>query len=135
VADAAPQPESMPDRRSPRERAFLAGRISYSNGALSTSCTVMQISETGAKVNIAGAIGLPEMFHIAIPQKSVDRRARLVWRRGDVAGVAFERAEAPAERSTGDAARMHIKALIAENEKLKARVGELTAQLARLTDE
>ncbi len=135
MANAELKADSSPERRAPRERAFLAARISYSNGAMSTPCTVMQISATGAKLNIPAAISLPDAFQIAIPQKSVDCLATLVWRRGDVAGVAFQRVEAPEEQPVGDAAKARIKALLAENEKLKARIGELMTHLARLTDD
>ena len=135
VANAELKAKSSQERRAPRERAFLSARISYSNGAISTPCTIMQISATGARLNIAEAISLPDVFQITIPQKSVDCRATLVWRRGDVAGVAFQRVEAPQEQPAGDAANARIKALTAENDKLKTRVGELTAKLARLTDD
>ena len=135
MANAELKADSSPERRAPRERAFLAARISYSNGAMSAPCTVMQISATGAKLNIPAAMNLPDAFQIAITQKSVDCRATLVWRRGDVAGVAFQRVEAPEEQPAGDAAKARIKALLAENEKLKARIGELMTHLARLTDE
>jgi hypothetical protein len=102
---------------------------------MSTPCTVMQLSATGAKIAVAGTLNLPEIFHIAIAQKSIERRARLVWRRGDVAAVAFLPNEAQAEIPEGEEANSRIKALLAENEKLKARIGKLTAQIARLTSE
>jgi len=135
LPSAEPSDQSGGDRRAPRERAFLAARISYSNGAMSTSCTVLQLSATGAKIGVAGTVNLPDVFQIAIAQKSIDCRAKLVWRRGDVAAVAFlpsEPAAEPAQR-LDDGSR--IKALQAENEKLKARIGKLTEQIARLTGE
>jgi hypothetical protein len=135
VQSADPTEQSSSERRAPRERAFLTARISYSNGAMSTPCTVMQLSATGAKIAVAGTLNLPEIFYIAIAQKSIERRARLVWRRGDVAAVAFLPNEAQAELPAGDDAHSRIKALQAENEKLKARIGKLTAQIARLTSE
>ena len=102
---------------------------------MSTPCTVMQLSATGAKIAVAGTISLPEIFHIAIAQKSIERMARLVWRRGEVAAVAFLPNEARTEPPAGDEAHSRIKALQAENEKLKARIGKLTAQIARLTSD
>lgn len=125
---------SRPERRAPRERAFLSGSISYGGGALSTPCTVMQLSPTGAKLSVAATISLPEVFQIVIAQKSIDRRAKLIWRKADTAAVAFEPEEKPAELPAGESARGKIAALQAENDRLKARVGELSAQIARLTD-
>jgi hypothetical protein len=135
VANAEAKTELNFERRAPRERAFLAARISYGNGAISMPCTVMQISASGARLNLLEAISLPDVFQIAIPQRSVDCRATLVWRRGDVAAVAFQLGEAGEVELTLDAAKARIKALLAENDKLKARVGELSAKLARLNDD
>ena len=135
MPSAEPTTQLSPERRAPRERAFLTARISYGNGALSTPCTVMQISSTGAKIGIGAATSLPEIFQIVIAQKAIDCRAKLVWRRGDVAGVAFQRDAPPAELPAGDAAKLRLKALQTENEKLKAHIGKLTAQIARLTNE
>ena len=126
--------ESKPERRAPRERAFLSGRISYGAGALSTPCTIMQISATGAKINVAPTISLPEVFQLVIAQKSIDRPARLIWRRDDVAAIAFQPDKALVELPAAEAARLQIAALHAENDRLKARIGKLTAQVARLTD-
>ena len=123
-----------PERRAPRERAFLSGSISYGGGALSTPCTVLQLSATGAKLSVAATISLPEIFQIVVAQKSIDRRARLIWRKADVAAVAFELDDSPVELPAGESARVRIAALQAENERLKTRVGELSAQIARLTD-
>ena len=123
-----------PERRAPRERAFLSGSISYGGGAMSTPCTVMQLSATGAKLSVASTISLPEIFQIVVAQKAINRRARLIWRKADVAAVAFELDDSPVELPAGDSARARIAAMQAENERLKARVGELSAQIARLTD-
>ena len=48
--------------------------------------------------------------------------------------MAFELEEKPAELPAGESARGKFAALQAENDRLKARVGELSAQIARLTD-
>ena len=135
MSSAEQKTSFRPERRAPRERAFLSGSISYGGGALSTPCTVMQLSATGAKLSVAATISLPEIFQIAIAQKAIDRRARLIWRKADVAAVAFELDDSPTEPPAGDSARVRIAALQAENERLKARIGKLTAQVARLTDD
>jgi hypothetical protein len=134
VPSAEPSDPSGSERRAPRERAFLAARVSYNNGAMSTPCTVLQLSATGAKIGLAETINLPDVFQIAIPQKSIERRARVVWRRGDVAAVAFLPNEAPDEPADALDDKARIKALRAENERLKAHIGKLTAQIARLTE-
>jgi PilZ domain len=135
LSSVEPTAQSGRERRAPRERAFLTARIAYNNGSLTLPCTVMQISTTGAKISVPAETNLPELFHISIPQKSVDCRARLIWRRGDMAALAFTPVDAPIEAPSADASAGRIKALLAENEKLKARIGKLTAQIARLTND
>jgi hypothetical protein len=135
LADVEMTGQSSEARRAPRERALLTARISYNNGALSTQCSVVQISASGAKINVAAGACLPDVFQFAIPQRSIDCRAKLVWRRGDLAGVAFERDAVAAQADPDDANRALIKALRTENEKLKGRIGVLKAQIARLNNE
>ena len=126
--------KSIESRRAARVRTFLQARVSYGDGAISTSCTVNQLSDVGARLNIAGAFSLPETFEIAIPQKGLTRRARLVWRKDDQAGIDFldNGANQPIS-ATDPTAR--IKALEAENAKLKAQIGVLMQQVQRLTEE
>jgi PilZ domain len=136
LSSVEPTAQSGRERRAPRERAFLTASISYNNGSLTLSCTVMQISATGAKISLPAEINLPEVFQISIPQKSVERRARLIWRRGDMAALAFAPvAPPPVEGPSDDSSAARIRALLAENDKLKARIGKLTAQVARLTND
>ncbi len=54
-------------------------------------CVVRDLSATGAKINLSRRHMLPDHIWIVIPQMTVTRRARLVWRNGEFAGIAFER--------------------------------------------
>ena len=129
---ASPQPSDL--RQTARERLFLPARASYAQGAISTACTVLQLSATGARLSIETSFTLPEIFELSIPQRGIDCRARLVWRGGDKAGVEFL-AEAPnSEPSAGDFVAK-IKTLETQNAKLKAQIAELTVQVRRLTEE
>ena len=130
----AQQPAQPPDHRiALRERIFLQAHISYSNGAISTTCTVMQISATGARLNLAGTVTLPEIFDISIPQKGIACRAQIVWREPTRAGIRF--LAGPAVDATADGEHFEkIRALEALNAKLRAQVAELTTKLHRLTD-
>lgn len=121
-------------RHGTRERIFLPARASYGNGAISTSCTVLQLSETGARLNLPAAFSLPETFAIAIPQRNIDCRARLVWREGDKVGIEFL-PDAPQTEPTAEECAARIRALESLNAKFKAQIIELTAQMRRLTDE
>jgi PilZ domain len=126
--------KTMEARRSLRVRTFLQARVSYGDGAMTTACTVNQLSDVGARLNISGACSLPETFEVAIPQRNIARRARLVWRKDDQAGVDFIDNEEDRRTPTADPAG-RIKELEAENAKLKTQIGLLMQQIGRLTEE
>ena len=78
---------SIEVRRPPRARTFLQARASYSDGAISTDCTVNQLSDAGARLSITSSFALPEIFEIAIPQRGISRRVKLIWRKDDLVGL------------------------------------------------
>ena len=135
MVDDPDDSKSIESRRAPRVRTFLQARVSYGDGAISTACTVNQLSDVGARINIAGTFSLPDTFEIVIPQRGISRRAKLVWRRDDQAGVDFVDAEEREQISATADPTARIKALEAENAKLKAQIGVLTQQIRRLTDD
>ena len=54
------------------------------------SCTVKDISTGGARIAVTPHMDLPETFEIFIAAHDLQvRRARVCWRSGDYAGVAF----------------------------------------------
>jgi PilZ domain len=134
VIDNPDDAKSIEGRRSPRVRTFLQARVSYGDGAISTVCTVNQLSDVGARINIASAFSLPDTFEIAIPQRGISRRAKLIWRKDDQAGVDFVDGEEDHSTTLSDPTA-RIKALEAENAKLKAQVSIMLQQITRLTEE
>jgi hypothetical protein len=135
VADSSRDLKPTEARRSKRARTFLHARISYGDGAISTECTVNQLSDVGARINVASSVVLPDMFEIAIPQKGISCRAKLIWRKDDQVGVDFlDEREGPAVPTIEDHLA-RIKALEAENGKLKGQIGALLQQVHRLTEE
>jgi PilZ domain len=130
-----PSEGDQPDaRRAKRERTFLPARISFGEGALKADCVVTQLSPTGARINIAAAVALPDRFNIAIPQRGLTCRAKLVWRKDDLAGLEFDQAESASPAPTAQDANERIRELEAANAKLRGQVAELMAQVQRLTD-
>lgn len=76
-------------RTSPRTRTFLQGKVVFNNRMSTMDCVVRNVSSTGAKIQLTGAVTLPDVFELSIPQKGETVRVRLRWRRGDEAGVSF----------------------------------------------
>ena len=126
--------QSSDARIARRERTFLKAKASYSDGAMSTPCTVVQISETGARLNIDASFVLPDLFDIEIPQRSITCRAKVVWRDQTQVGVEFMAGNVPALASAEDYL-VKIRKLEELNAKFKAQVAELASQVRRLTEE
>lgn len=75
-------------RKSVRHRVFKAAVIEF-NRAGGISCTVRNISDGGACLDIASPLGIPEDFdlHIASDRRTV--ACHRVWSNGQRMGVAF----------------------------------------------
>ena len=137
--NATPPPKpsvgGQPDaRRGKRERTFLPARISFGEGALKADCVVTQFSPSGARINVPAAVALPDRFNIAIPQRGLNCRAKLVWRKDDLAGLEFEQTESAPLAPIAQDHLERIRELEAANAKLRSQVAELLAQVQRLTD-
>lgn len=75
--------------RAKRHRVVQQGRIVL--GSRMVSCVIRDLSASGAKLRVAPALDLPEVFELAIAAHDLRIRiVRLRWRRGEFAGVTFE---------------------------------------------
>ncbi|MCJ2011062.1 PilZ domain-containing protein [Methylobacterium sp. J-076] len=114
---------SKEQRKQPRLRVFLKGRIHFNNGASSIDCLVRDMSAQGARLMLSETATLPEKFDLFIPQKERTYRACLRWRREDGIGVTFDGADAAAEGASSSDSTLGA---------LLRRVGELEAENAVL---
>jgi hypothetical protein len=81
----------MEERRAiPRKRTFLNGSVAFNNRNSTADCFVRDWSPAGAKIAIVEPSVAPREFDLVIPARGETRRAFLVWRQGDAAGVRFE---------------------------------------------
>ena len=79
----------MKDRRiAPRKRVLKSASIVLSEKAPKLDCTVKNISETGAMLQVSTTLGIPASFHIVM--EGVRRHCHSVWRTDTRIGVAFE---------------------------------------------
>jgi hypothetical protein len=127
----ADRPEA---RRAKRERTFLPARISFREGAMWADCTVTQLSPTGARISVAAGVALPDRFNIAVPQRGLNCRAKLVWRKDDLAGVEFELTDKASPAPTVQDYLARIGELEVANAKLRGQIAELLVQVQRLTE-
>jgi PilZ domain len=76
------------DRRSSsRKRMVKAARTYWPNGD-SSECTVLNLSETGAKLELHGPV--PQKFEIVIDGEGLRRPCVVVWRREKTVGIKFD---------------------------------------------
>lgn len=80
----------MSERRSsPRKRSFLQGRLLFNGRQSAIDCVVRDLSDDGARVAFSAAVAIPDIVELVLPSKEETFRARVAWRRGEEAGLAF----------------------------------------------
>lgn len=75
-------------RATPRHRVLKRGTLAFGGGGI--DCTVRNLSASGARVNIASPLGLPQNFTLVIEADQFIRRCRPVWNTDRQLGVVFE---------------------------------------------
>jgi hypothetical protein len=76
------------NRIAPRKRVLKAGTIEFGGGAM--DCTVKNLSETGAALEVVTPLFIPDRFTLFVASAQSRRRCHVVWRREKRIGVAFE---------------------------------------------
>lgn len=108
-------------RDSRRIKSFMRGFIYDCRKRGAMDCLIRDLSESGARIALSDAVALPEVVELDIPQRELRRRARVVWRRNDEAGLCFSQAENATEAATEMTA-----------EEITTRIGMLEAEIASL---
>ncbi|MBN8986689.1 MAG: PilZ domain-containing protein [Rhizobiales bacterium] len=75
-------------RIAPRHRTLKAGTIEFGGGGI--DCTVRNLSETGAALEVVTPLFIPDRFTLFVPSKQLKRPCRIVWRKERRIGVAFD---------------------------------------------
>lgn len=79
----------LAERRSDtRRRVFKGAVITF--GGTGIDCTVRNMSNGGAAVDIANAAIVPPTFKLAIKTDDFIARCRVVWNNGQRVGIAFD---------------------------------------------
>ena len=76
-------------RAAPRHRVLKHGTLAFAGGG-GVDCTVRNISSSGARLDIANPIGVPQTFTLVIEADQFMRRCRAVWSHEQRIGVAFD---------------------------------------------
>jgi hypothetical protein len=75
-------------RIAPRRRVLKAGSIQFGGGAI--DCTIRNVSETGAALEVVTPLFIPDRFTLAVQTDQLKRPCRIVWRKERRIGVTFE---------------------------------------------
>ncbi len=77
-------------RSAPRRRTLKGGRIVINNGFSTIQCTVRNLSDTGARLQVASILGIPDGFQLAMDDgRKFD--CAIAWRKETELGVSFVR--------------------------------------------
>jgi hypothetical protein len=72
----------------PRRRRLKAGTIEFGGGGI--DCTVRNISQTGAALEVVSPLFIPDRFTLFVPSEQLKRPCRIAWRKQKRIGVTFD---------------------------------------------
>jgi hypothetical protein len=76
-------------RNALRHRVLKAGTIAFGGGGI--DCTIRNLSATGAALEVAAAVGIPDNFVLVVAREGLNLPCHAVWRKQYRIGVAFDR--------------------------------------------
>ena len=79
------------NRRATRRRVLKSATIEFDQGAYSFA--VRNLSETGAALDVPYALAIPHEFTLTMDTDQVNRHCRVIWRKENRLGVAFEQVD------------------------------------------
>ena len=78
----------MDERRDKaRHRVLKAGTIEFGGGAI--DCTVRNLSDTGAALDVTSPVGIPDRFTLCVQAAGTHLSCTVVWRKEKRIGVRF----------------------------------------------
>jgi hypothetical protein len=76
------------NRAALRQRVLKSGSIEFNGSVI--DCLVRNISETGAALEVASPVGIPETFNLVISGDHTSHRCQVAWRNDKRIGVSFK---------------------------------------------
>ena len=79
------------ERRSVTRTAASKGALLFFSAQRGVfACEVQDVTNLGARIRLSGLNVLPPNFELSFDNFRTVRKCRLIWRRGDLIGIAFE---------------------------------------------
>jgi PilZ domain len=76
-------------RQHQRRRTLKGGRIVFNQRFSAINCTVRNLSDGGACIEVANSVGIPDDFDLTIEPEHINRPCHVAWRSEHRIGVAF----------------------------------------------
>lgn len=73
-----------------RRRTFKGGKLIFNKGLSVLDCIVRDLSDNGARLELATTTGVPESFELTIAPDRVTRVCKVAWRSQHHVGVVFQ---------------------------------------------
>lgn len=86
AADPPPKPASK--KREQRRPVYRHGQLRIAGGVM-VDCIIVDVSPNGARVELDSAFALPEVVLLKTVMTGESRRARVVWKNRNSAGLSF----------------------------------------------
>lgn len=84
-------PHTLNERRQDtRTSIHRRGVIKFGPAGQELSCTVEDLTTTGAGLHVSSTFGLPRVFRLTIDDEVGSKHCRVVWTDGKRVGVSFE---------------------------------------------
>ena len=89
MADTATQGNRNEARAALRRRVLKSGIAASNDRRLTVSCTVRDLSATGARLRVEGLRTVPDTFELIIDLDGLEADCQVMWRKGGEVGVRF----------------------------------------------
>ena len=76
-------------RRSLREDVQFPAWVDVGDGSAPRACTVLDVSDDGARIMISAPARLPKEFYLVLSRNGTRRRCRMVWHSDQEAGLFY----------------------------------------------
>jgi hypothetical protein len=79
--------QTVDRRKDPRQRTFKSAKIIHNKRCSVLDCRVINLSSTGARLDIVSVKELPPAFEMRVNPEPNYYPARLVWQKANVVGI------------------------------------------------
>lgn len=73
-----------------RLRTLRSGKIVFNHKSSVLDCTIRNMSDGGACLQVPSTVGIPDCFDLVVDQDRMNRACRVAWKTGNRIGVSFQ---------------------------------------------